>query len=147
MFSARYPTVECLKKDRDVLLTFCDFPAEHWAHLRMENPIESAFATVRAYHARAKCWHGHYPAAVQCVDRDLNVLLAVFDVPAEHCRLVRTSNGIERCFRGVRRRTRPIGMFVNDASIERINCGLMAYHIAKYATRICRGLKELERVA
>ena len=39
--------VECLSKDRDTLLTFYDFPAEHWRHLRTTNPIESAFATVR----------------------------------------------------------------------------------------------------
>jgi len=42
---------ECLNKDRDVLLTFYDFPAEHWKHLRTTNPIESTFATVR--HARS----------------------------------------------------------------------------------------------
>ena len=34
-------------KDRDALLTFHDFPAEHWDHLRTANPIESVFATVR----------------------------------------------------------------------------------------------------
>lgn len=39
--------VECLTKDRDRLLTFFDFPAEHWRHLRTSNPIESAFSTVR----------------------------------------------------------------------------------------------------
>jgi len=38
---------ECLNKDRDPLLTFYDFPAEHWKHLRTTNPIESTFATVR----------------------------------------------------------------------------------------------------
>lgn len=38
---------ECLHKDRDVLLTFYDFPAPHWQHLRTSNPIESIFATVR----------------------------------------------------------------------------------------------------
>ena len=36
-----------LTKDRDVLLTFYDFPAEHWKHIRTSNPIESTFATVR----------------------------------------------------------------------------------------------------
>ena len=36
-----------LTKDRDVLLTFYDFPAEHWKHIRTTNPIESVFATVR----------------------------------------------------------------------------------------------------
>ncbi len=39
--------VACLAKDRDVLLAFYDFPAEHWKHIRTTNPIESTFATVR----------------------------------------------------------------------------------------------------
>jgi len=47
-YGAKYPkAVECLVKDRDVLLTFYDFPAEHWEHIRSTNPIESTFATVR----------------------------------------------------------------------------------------------------
>ena len=39
--------VECLTKDRETMLAFYDFPAEHWDHLRTTNPIESVFATVR----------------------------------------------------------------------------------------------------
>jgi len=39
--------VECLAKDREALLAFYDFPAEHWKHLRTTTPIESTFATVR----------------------------------------------------------------------------------------------------
>ena len=46
--------VECLTKDRDTLLAFYDFPAEHWKHLRTTNPIESAFATVRHRTTRSK---------------------------------------------------------------------------------------------
>jgi transposase-like protein len=47
-FAAKYPkAVECLLKDQDVLLTFYDFPAEHWASLKTTNPIESMFATVK----------------------------------------------------------------------------------------------------
>lgn len=46
--------VDCLLKDRDALLTFVDFPAEHWTHLRTSNPIESAFATVRHRTVRMK---------------------------------------------------------------------------------------------
>lgn len=47
-YQAKYPeATHCLDKDRDVLLTFFDFPAEHWAHIRSTNPIESTFATVR----------------------------------------------------------------------------------------------------
>ena len=46
-YQAKYPkATECLAKDRDELLTFYDFPAEHWMHLRTTNPIESTFATV-----------------------------------------------------------------------------------------------------
>ncbi|MEZ5776046.1 MAG: IS256 family transposase [Hyphomicrobiaceae bacterium] len=44
----------CLAKDRDALLAFYDFPAEHWKHLRTSNPIESTFATVRHRTIRAK---------------------------------------------------------------------------------------------
>ena len=47
-YQAKYEkAVACLMKDRDVLLTFYNFPAEHWDHLRTANPIESVFATVR----------------------------------------------------------------------------------------------------
>lgn len=47
-YGAKYPkAVECLSKDRDVLLTFYNFPAEHWVHIRTTNPVESTFATVR----------------------------------------------------------------------------------------------------
>jgi transposase-like protein len=54
-YQAKYPAaVECLVKDRDVLLTFYDFPAEHWQHLRTTNPIESTFSTVRLRHRRTK---------------------------------------------------------------------------------------------
>ena len=46
--------VACLQKDRDVLLAFYDFPAEHWKYLRTTNPIESTFATVRHRTIRSK---------------------------------------------------------------------------------------------
>jgi len=54
-YRAKYGrAVECLAKDRDALLAFYDFPAEHWDHLRTTNPIESAFATVRHRTVRTK---------------------------------------------------------------------------------------------
>ena len=47
-YQAKYPkALECLLKDKDELLAFYDFPAEHWRHLRTSNPIESCFSTVR----------------------------------------------------------------------------------------------------
>ena len=55
MFEAKYPkATACLKKDRGALLTFYDFPAEHWGHIRTANPIESVFATVRLRHRKTK---------------------------------------------------------------------------------------------
>jgi len=54
-YEAKYPkAAECLEKDRDELLAFYDFPAEHWKHLRTTNPIESTFATVRLRTKRTK---------------------------------------------------------------------------------------------
>ena len=47
-YKAKYPkAADCLQKDREILLTFYSFPAEHWKHIRTTNPIESTFATVR----------------------------------------------------------------------------------------------------
>jgi len=47
-YGAKYPkATEKLTRDRDALLAFYDFPAEHWIHLRTSNPVESTFATVR----------------------------------------------------------------------------------------------------
>jgi putative transposase len=54
-YEAKYAkATECLAKDHDALLTFYDFPAEHWTHLRTTNPIESTFATVRLRTAKTR---------------------------------------------------------------------------------------------
>jgi transposase-like protein len=54
-YGAKYPkAADCLLKDRDALLAFYDYPAEHWVHLRTTNPIESVFATVRHRTVRTK---------------------------------------------------------------------------------------------
>jgi transposase-like protein len=85
MFGAKYPgAVECLQKDRDVLLTFYDFPAEHWVHLRTTNPIESTFATVRLRHRRTK-GNG---TRVAC-------LTMVFKLVESAARKWRTLNGVK----------------------------------------------------
>ena len=54
-YEAKYPkAVECLERDREQLLAFFDFPAEHWIHIRSTNVIESAFSTIRHRTDRAK---------------------------------------------------------------------------------------------
>jgi putative transposase len=55
LYEAKYPkATQCLQKDREVLLTFYDFPAEHWIHIRTTNPIESTFSTVRLRTAKVR---------------------------------------------------------------------------------------------
>ena len=64
-YQAKYqPAVTCLTKDRETLLAFFDFPAEHWQHLRTTNPIESVFATVRHRTVRTKGSLSHATALV-----------------------------------------------------------------------------------
>jgi len=54
-YEAKYPkATECLAKDREVLLTFYDFPALHWEHIRTTNPIESTFSTVKLRTAKTR---------------------------------------------------------------------------------------------
>jgi transposase-like protein len=54
-FGVKYSSaMECLSKDREALLTFYDFPAEHWIHIRTSNPIESAFSSIRLRTAKMR---------------------------------------------------------------------------------------------
>ena len=64
-YAGKYPkAARCLTKDSDALLTFFDFPAEHWDHLRTTNPIESVFATVRHRTVRTKGALSHRTACL-----------------------------------------------------------------------------------
>ena len=75
---------------------------------------------IGAYWAWAHRWRGEAPKAVACLERDLDELLNFLACPEPHRRKVRTTNAIERAFREVRRRTRPMSCFTNSASCERI---------------------------
>lgn len=81
---------------------------------------EDRRAAILAYWRWARRWRDEAPKAVACLERDLEALLAFFASPDAHRKKVRTTNAIERCFREVRRRTRPMSCFNNDASCERI---------------------------
>ncbi len=82
---------------------------------------------LRAYRAWAEKWREQRPRAVASLERDLDELLNFFAVPRAHWRKVRTTNVIERCFREVRRRTRPISSFTNPASCDRIIFGVISH--------------------
>ena len=93
-FKGKYPkATECLEKDREVLLTFYDFPAEHWIHLRTTNPIESTFATVRLRTARTK----------GCGSRTacLTMVFKLVQCAERHWRALNASTLLREVFEGV----------------------------------------------
>ena len=95
--------------------------AEAAAIYRAENKNQAQ----RAFREWREKWQHRRPRAVTCVERDLEYLLNFFDVPAAHWKKVRTTNVIERAFREVRRRTRPMSSFSNLASCDRIVYGVI----------------------
>lgn len=74
----------------------------------------------QAFREWAQQWQAVAPSAVRCVEQDLEALLAFYGCPQPQWRMLRTTNAIERAFREVRRRTRPMSCFQNNASCERI---------------------------
>jgi putative transposase len=80
----------------------------------------------RAFRLWQRRWEQRRPRAVACVERDLDHLLSFFDVPQAHWQKVRTTNVIERAFREVRRRTRPMSSFSNTESCDRIIYGVIS---------------------
>lgn len=74
-----------------------------------------------------KRWEKKAPNAVDCLRRDFEKLVAVFDFPESLRPLLRTTNVIERCFREIQRRVRPMGYFRNSASCQRVIYALFAY--------------------
>ncbi len=82
---------------------------------------------LRVFRRWAEKWTPLRSPAVASMERDLDKLLNFFAVPQAHWRKVRTTNVIERCFREVRRRTRPMSSFTNPASCDRIIFGVISH--------------------
>ena len=94
-YAAKYPkATEKLIKDREALLAFFNFPAEHWVHLRTTNPIESSFATVRHRTSRTK----------NCVTRStfLGLAFKLAEEAAKTWRRLRAPEKVAELLRGVR---------------------------------------------
>jgi putative transposase len=98
----------------------------------------------QAYGAWAQEWRHKEPSAVRCVETDLESLLSFYSMPKTHWKMLRTTNAIERCFREVRRRTRSIGCFVNDDSLERMIYGLFRFLNERRAGKVCLEFKAAE---
>ena len=105
-YEAKYPkATACLLKDRDSLMTFYDFPAVHWQHLRTTNPIESTFATIRHRTTRTK----------GCVTRDtmLHMMFKLGQCAEKNWRKLRGFAYLAKVVAGVQ--------FVNGEEIEQSN--------------------------
>lgn len=92
-------------------------------------------AAMQAFRCWKDRWIGQYPAAVRCLDKDLESLLIFFDFPADMREHIRTTNFIERSFKEVRRRTRPISCFANAESCERIMYAVFLYLNSKWESK------------
>jgi putative transposase len=75
---------------------------------------------LRAFRRWRERWRHLAPKVVRCLESDLEELLTFYDCPAKHWIKIRTTNVIERCFREVRRRVRPMTLFSNPRSCDRI---------------------------
>ncbi len=102
-YEAKYPKASaCLLKDRESLMTFYEFPAVHWQHLRTTNPIESTFATIRHRTTRTK----------GCVTRDsmLHMMFKLGECAERNWRKLRGFAYLAKVVEGVK--------FVNGEEIE-----------------------------
>jgi putative transposase len=81
---------------------------------------ENKSQAIKEYRSWAKRWKSISPGAVKCLENDVEELLNFYSCPKETWKKLRTTNVIERAFREVRRRTRPMTCFSNSQSIERI---------------------------
>lgn len=94
-YEDKYPkATSCLEKDRDVLLSFYDFPATHWQSIRTTNPIESSFGTIR--HRTKKC--------KGCLSRDgmLHMLFKLGMCAEKKWRRLRGFNHLANVIEGVK---------------------------------------------
>ena len=95
VYEAKFPkATTCLAKDREELLAFYDFPAEHWVHLRTSNPIESTFATVRLRTAKTK----GAGSRLAC----LTMVFKLVQAAEKHWRILNGSKWIQDLIQGAR---------------------------------------------
>lgn len=83
-------------------------------------------------------WQGEAPKAVACLAKDLDSLLAFFAQPKAHWKKIRTTNVIERQFREVRRRTKPMTSFPHEESADRILYTIFTYANHRWAKSLLK---------
>lgn len=97
------------------------------AEAKLIYQAETRLGATKRFWAWARKWRASAPKAVECLQKDLEELLSFLACPAAHRRKLRTTNIIERCFREVRLRTRPMTCFNNPESCERIIFAVLSH--------------------
>lgn len=93
---------------------------------------KSSAMAAREFRAWKKRWQSTIPRAVNCLEKDFDRLIPVFEFPKNIRMMIRTTNVIERCFREVRRRLKVMGYFQNSKSCDRIIYAIFNYFNCKW---------------
>ncbi len=112
-YSGKYPkAMECLEKDKEVMLAFYDFPAAHWQHIRTSNPIESTFAIVRLRTAKTR----------ECVARHtiLSMIYKLGQSAQKKWRRLRGFKLLAEVIRGVKCKDGERGESVKEGALDRV---------------------------
>lgn len=88
---------------------------------------KSSAMAAKEFQAWKKRWQDKIPGAVNCLEKDFDRLIPIFEFPANIRKMIRTTNVIERCFREVRRRLKVMGYFQNSKSCDRIIYAIFNY--------------------
>jgi len=93
---------------------------------------KSSTIAAREFRLWKKRWQSKIPNAVNCIEKDFDKLIPIFDFPENIRKMIRTTNVIERCFREVRRRLKVMGYFQNSKSCDRIIYAIFNYFNGKW---------------
>jgi len=96
---------------------------------------KSSGVALKLFRMWKKRWKDKSPKAVECLERDMDKLIAFFEFPSKFHKVIRTTNVIERCFGEVRRRLKVMGYFQNTRSCNRIIFSLFFYFNNKWERR------------
>lgn len=109
----------------------------------------SAGVAARRFREWKQHWQDRIPKAVNCVEKDFDKLIPVFEFPEAIRRMIRTTNVIERCFREVRRRLKVMGYFQNSRSCDRIVYAIFNYFNTKWErnTEMIKAIKDVTEKA
>jgi transposase-like protein len=96
---------------------------------------KSSGVALKLFRMWKKRWRDKVPKAMECLERDLDKLIAFFEFPEKFRKVIRTTNVIERCFGEVRRRLKVMGYFQNNRSCNRMIFSLFFYFNNKWERR------------